>query len=121
MFGRILAKLPGFFQMMYTFVVVLIGWMLFYFTDIGRLREFVRASLFINGVTDTLASSVLTGRLFLIIICVIACTPLPKKVGLYVTKGNLRYAVPAFNAVMLGVSFMLVLAQTFNPFLYFNF
>jgi hypothetical protein len=102
-------------------MVVLAGWALFYYTDMGRLWGFVKAGLFMNGAVDVLARSVLTGRLFLIVICFIACTPLPKRAGQYLTKGNLKYAVPVFNAVMLGTSFMLVLAQTFNPFLYFNF
>lgn len=118
-FGRVLMRLPDFIRIIYCLLLVLVGWILFYFTSLERIMAFFRAALFQNGVTDVLSTSIFNGHVFLLIICVVACTPLPRNIATYFRA--FRYVTPLYTAVMLLSSFMLVIAQTFSPFLYFAF
>lgn len=119
--GGLLKKLPTVVGRLYSLLVILGGWMLFYFTDLHRLPGFIKACLFMNGATDYLAGSVAMGHVFLLIACVLACTPYPKRLAAKLTRGGLRVTVPVFNAVMIAVSYILIVAQTYNPFLYYIF
>ena len=117
--GSLLERLPGIFGIIYNIAAVLFGWMLFYFTDFARLGDFFRASMFQNGATDVLTTSVFTGRIFLIVVCIIGCTPIPRRIA--ESLRGFRLITPIFSAALLIISFMLVMAQTFSPFLYFAF
>lgn len=77
---RFLEKLPSFAQHIYTMFIVIIGWGLFYFTDMSQLGGFL-ADLFNfgNGLCGGQALTLILSYLPLLVIAAIASTPLGAK------------------------------------------
>ncbi len=59
-------------------------------------------------------------RLILIIVLVLAATPLPKRIAARLTQ-RAGVFVPLFNMLIIAGSYILIVAQTYNPFLYYAF
>lgn len=125
LFGGRLLRLPRVIGTVYTFIIVMFGWGLFYFTDFSQLGIFITHAFGINAkLYDLMTVSTLTKNLWLIIVCFIAATPLPK---IIYTKTLARTPAGAqiFGSVLMIASFavcyIMLVGQTFNPFLYFRF
>ena len=124
-----LEKIPAFFRHLYTLIIVLFGWLLFVFEDIGAGFEYIKNMFGINGAGLLIASDAyeITRNLVFVAILCVACTPLPKKLfyKLYFNEGKFgtvyRYAVPVVATVFLTVSIAYLVDSSFNPFLYFRF
>ena len=83
-----------------------------------------------NGFNDTSTSIILQNNLFLLIFCIIASTPLLKNFGTYLKRLHLiNHRIPhivyAYDAVMPAVlvvlSLLALVGNSYNPFLYFQF
>jgi alginate O-acetyltransferase complex protein AlgI len=109
--------------MIYTFPAVVLGWSLFYFTDIGRLGAFLQSLFGQNGFAGTETLSMWAGRLPLILICVVAASPWPKIwVERYLKNPALYPALSmCYNSLALLLSTAYLAGQSYNPFLYFRF
>lgn len=122
-FNGKLLKLPTPVGVIYSMIVVVFGWSLFYFTDMSRLGAFLKAAFGGNGMfSDATAMSVLWSNIFLIAILAIASTDIIK-IGykkLEKTKAA-TVAVPIAVMVSMLVCFTMLVGQTYNPFLYFRF
>ncbi len=121
---NILEKLPAVLKHFYSLGIIVFGWAIFYFTDMSRLYAFIKAALG-SGVplVNFVAETTFLSNLWLIIILIIASTPLPKKVlrALENKWPTLSFGEPVMMVVSLFISFILLLGQTYNPFLYFRF
>ncbi len=126
---KALEKIPSFFRHAYTLLIVLFGWLLFVFEDIGAGFEYLKNMFGINGsgfINSADAYEITRNIVFVIILC-IACTPLPKKLfyKLYFSERKFanvyRYAVPACCLIFLAISTAYLVDSSFNPFLYFRF
>lgn len=120
---KFLDKLPSFVQHIYTLFIVIIGWGLFYFTDVGQLGEFM-ADLFNfgNGICGNQAFNLIMSNLPMLIIAAVASTPLAAM--LYNRFEHTRFMwIPETLYCMgvLGVSTASLVNQSYNPFLYFRF
>lgn len=120
---RFLDKLPKLIQHIYTIIIVLIGWGLFYFTDIAQLGTFL-GDLFnpVNGAFSESSLNLTLSYLPLLLAAGIASTPLGAK--LYSKVADKKYiwiAETAFVALILFVSTASLVNQSYNPFLYFRF
>ena len=123
---RFLEKIPRFFRHVYALLAVLLGWVLFASADIGAAGGLFRAMAGIGvPLTDGTALFRLTGAAALLILCVIGSTELPKKCAAALERTLPR---PVFRwlsyAVLLAVLFMslsFLVADSYNPFLYFRF
>lgn len=122
-FKKVLDKLPSAVQHIYTMFVVVIGWGLFYFTDMGELGTFlVDLFNFGNGICGEQALNLILSYLPLIIVAAIASTPIAAK--LYTKVQNAKYigfAQTAFVAIILVICTASLVNQSYNPFLYFRF
>ena len=124
---RRLEKCPKAVGWLYSTVIVLIGWALFYFTDTARLFAFFGA-LFGGGVSDPALWITIQNNLFWIILSVVFCAPvLPKIKSLAAARcpnGDTSVLVPV-QAVcccgMLLICTALLVGQSYNPFLYYRF
>ncbi|MCL2604831.1 MAG: MBOAT family protein [Defluviitaleaceae bacterium] len=117
-------KIAGVLPMIYTFPAVVLGWVIFYFTDFARLVEFLRSLLGYNGFAGTETFTFWLGRFPLILICVAAASPKPKIwAERLINKGSSLYPTLSlcYNSVLLLLSTAFLAGQTFNPFIYFRF
>ena len=125
----------------YTLVVVLFGWMLFYYTDLSELWVAVKGLFALNGnpwMSLSVQSELFAHAVFLPI-AVLACTPLIPAFGKLferlrsrVTEGKSggvgMVAVTVYDAVtavipvlLVFLSLLCLVGDSYNPFLYFQF
>lgn len=120
---KFLDRLPSFIQHIYTLFIIIIGWGLFYFTDVGQLGEFmVDLFNFGNGICGDQAFNLIMSNLPMLIIAAVASTPLAKM--LYTRFEHRRFMwIPETLYCMgvLAVSTASLVNQSYNPFLYFRF
>lgn len=120
---KFLDRLPSFVQHIYTLFIIIIGWGLFYFTDVGQLGEFmVDLFNFGNGICGNQAFNLIMNNLPMLIIAAVASTPLATM--LYTRFEHRRFMwIPETLYCMgvLVVSTASLVNQSYNPFLYFRF
>ncbi len=124
-FGKALQKIPAPLCYIYTMFFVMMGWALFYFTDMNALWTFIK-SAFGSGAAlyDLTAVSAFRTNLWLLIACAAASTPVPSIAYNFLCgKSNIFASVtqPLLVIAGLGACFVLLVGQTYNPFLYFRF
>ena len=113
----------------YCLLAVFFGWILFHFTDI-RLGWTVFADLFganANPLSDFVTRTLLGNKIFLLLVSALACTPLVSTLG---KRLDLRFGearawrilrdclVPV---ALLLLSTCMLVGESYNPFLYFQF
>lgn len=120
---KFLDRLPSFIQHIYTLFIIIIGWGLFYFTDVGQLGKFmVDLFNFGNGICGNQAFNLIMSNLPMLIIAAVASTPLATM--LYTRFEHTRFMwIPETLYCMgvLAVSTASLVNQSYNPFLYFRF
>ena len=120
---KFLDRLPSFVQHIYTLFIVIIGWGLFYFSDVGQLGEFmIDLFNFGNGICGDQAFNLIMSNLPMLIIAAVASTPLAAM--LYNRFEHTRFMwIPETLYCMgvLAVSTASLVNQSYNPFLYFRF
>lgn len=120
-----LQKAPAVLAHLYTMFFVCISWLIFYFTDLGEGLTCLKA-MFGVGVSSFATPTVvydLLRYLPLLLICVLAATPLPKR--LFDALKN-RFVTMRYAQVLLIAGVFLVITaylvdSTFSPFLYYRF
>lgn len=123
-----LKKAPSFLTHVYTLFVVWIGWTLFAFDDLSAGISYLKAMFGVNnvGVINKEGMYLLLNYAVLLIVLIIACTNVPKRIASYVLDKNRdSVLVPCLrSAFIVGVfiiSLSYLVASTYNPFLYFRF
>ena len=118
-----LDRLPAVLRHIYTLFIVMIGWGLFYFTDVGQLFTFLGDLFnFGNGVMSQSAFALTVSYLPMLVIAGVASTPLGAKLyGKVRDKKYIWIAETAFCLLVLLVSTAGLVQQSYNPFLYFRF
>lgn len=116
----------------YLLTTVYFGWVFFKFTDFGLLGSVLKGMFCLNGNSLTTYESVtfITGYIFFFIICAVACTPVIKylkklliKAGRSSLAANIVYRACdiASPAVLIVLSSITLVGDSYNPFLYFQF
>jgi alginate O-acetyltransferase complex protein AlgI len=125
---RLLEKAPALVSRLYTLLAVVIGWVIFAFDDLGRGVAYL-GQMFGAGVpfANSRALFLLGGNFLLLVILVVASTPLSSRLaGKLLTRWHTR---PVLSAVGANIVFVAVfvtsvaylVGSTYNPFLYFRF
>ncbi len=129
-FGKVLDKLPTVFSHIYVLIVIIFGWLLFYFEDMGAMGQCLKAMFGAAPAVDDITVSLLKGSCFVIAAGIIFSCPV---YGFIVKKAEAaaQKSVAArviFQIVgmilllgVLTVSSLLLVKQTYNPFLYFRY
>ena len=124
--NNVLEKLPNFVQILYTFIIVMIGWVMFFCTSLKDLGVYRGNMMGLggHGFIDSTGLYYLFTNLILIVICFIACGPTAwkkiQKCALKAGKARQVVATVAYIAIFI-LSLAYLVNATYNPFLYFRF
>ena len=132
---KYLEKIPGVLRWAATFLLLVVGWNIFYFTDGTRLLESFRVMLGAagTGFADEQLRISFINNLPLLILCILGSTPLPQIVGNTFgmlcaskdgggKKSRIYVAVTyVYDLLLLALCTVALVSSTFNAFLYFRF
>lgn len=129
-----LNRIPSGIRIGFTFFLVVLGWVLFYFTDLGRMGSFFKVLAgFGAGLSSEQTNITLLNSLPLLCLCILGSTPLPRTAGIIFTNllsGRDRslarqriYAGTtfAFDLLLIGLCTVSLIGSTLDAFLYFRF
>lgn len=117
---------------LYTLVVVYIGWFFFRFEDLAVAKMALKGLFGAStaGLTDAVSALTFKNNLFFLIVAVLACLPtapwLRRKMQEYGEKSavfhklNVVFAV-AIPPLMVFLSLLALVGDSYNAFIYFNF
>ncbi len=127
-------KWPVWVKQIYSKLVIIIGFWIFYFVDIGQLGQFFQhifcISIFTHGVSlfDAVTWSSLVNNCFLIAVAIACSLPIFPKIKTFVLQNRNegvyvagRWCAIVGCVLLLAISSMLLVDATNNPFLYFRF
>lgn len=128
---KILQKIPAFFSHTYLLVVVFFGWILFRFSDFQFIPVVLKGLFGLNGnaLLDFETRTLLTSNLIFIIVALFSVTPVVKHIG-NALKGHQEgsvhskiYSVASIvlPVILLFLSTLALVGDSYNPFLYFQF
>lgn len=124
--GEVLERLPNAARHVYTLILVMAGWVLFFSPSLGGAAAYLGAMFGIGGkgLIDMTGFYYLKSGLILGIIAAIGSTPLPYRKFTDLLWKEERY-MQAISIVMYAGIFLISTAylvnDTYNPFLYFRF
>ena len=122
---KLLDRLPAVCGHIYMLLLVLMGWVLFAIDDWSALRDYLGSMFGSNGFAGKETAYIALKYLGLLMICVVASTPLFKNLAdkiLPKIPSVIRVIVVNLVLVLLLlVSVSLVVGDSYNPFLYFRF
>ena len=127
-----LERIPDPLRPVIVFVIVMLGWILFKFTDFHMLGTAIKGlfGLNRNGFSSRTVGLAIRNNWFFLIVCLLAVTPFwrnlrrilanlsKKAAALYWINGVWEIAQPV---LLLVVSAMALAGNSYNPFLYFQF
>ena len=130
-----LGKIPGFVRQFCTFLLVVLGWVLFYCTDLSRLGTTFGVLFGFKGAgfSNSQIGITLLNNLPLLLVCILGSTQLPRFLGMLFgglcadkpgeNKKRKLYicVVYVFDLLILALSTISLVGSSYNPFLYFRF
>ena len=124
----VLKRTPGLIRRIVTLFLIVIGWTVFYYTDMPQMIKHLGAmfSIGASGLTDPVTMAVLRKYTVFPIVAMIASTPvLPKVCGAFTSlcrnKTVNEVLSLAYLSVLLYLSMIFMVGQSYNPFIYFRF
>ncbi|MGN0691794.1 MAG: MBOAT family protein, partial [Oscillospiraceae bacterium] len=123
--GKLLEKLPSAVSTVYTFLLVVFGWVLFDTDTLGDAVMFFKAMFGGTGVfADNYSLYMLASNIVMLAICAIGSTSLPDKLYSKLNRKSgaaVSYAMPVIQAAVLLICTAFLTDATYNPFMYFRF
>ncbi len=119
----------------YTLIVVWFGWFLFRFDDMALMGDALTCLFgFGNGFADFAARTTFLNYLFILIVAVMACTPIvpwlnriltasaqSRRLSAGASRAVLNMIAAAAPVLLLLLSILALVGASYNPFLYFRF
>jgi alginate O-acetyltransferase complex protein AlgI len=130
--NSLLKRLPQAVSHIYLLLLMLLGWVIFYYTDLGAAGQFY-LTLFGaagGGLVDTSSGLVLQNNIIFLVIAIICCLPLArylKNLAATLAKRGKTWAISIFALrhvwliVLLVFSTAMLVGNSYNPFIYFRF
>lgn len=120
--GGILKKTPGFIKHVYALFLIVMGWVLFVFTDTEQMFAFIGRLFGTAGFADAAAVGELVTWIPTLAVAVFAALPLGS--GLW-RKLDGKAIKPVLDAALVLIALVLctasLISSSYNPFLYFRF
>ena len=124
-FGKILGKLPSAVSMLYTFVMVLFGWVLFDTDTLADAGRYYAAMFGAGGsLVDSYARYTIASNAVMLVLCILISGGLGSRLISFCEEKNKRASAVAGVAVKIGgllICTAYLVGATYNPFLYFRF
>lgn len=123
------SRWPRFLSHAYLLLIVVVGWVLFYFTDLSRAAEHLAIMFGLSGVpvSDFFVKVTLANHIFWLLGAIVFCFPLflAMQNGLQMLTRRFPHASAAlaavFSLVLLWLATAHLVGRTYNPFLYYRF
>ena len=123
-YGKLLQKLPAFVRQIYTFLLVVFGWVLFEMETLGDAGAYLKAMFGGAGFADSRTLYLLSCYFLLFLICIFASASWGKRI-----YSRLSKRLPKVMQAVLPVSVLLLMVvctaylvdAAYSPFLYFRF
>jgi len=128
--AKLLEKVPRFISHVYLLFIAVVGWAIFYFTDLSRLTSFfsVMFGTAGNSFWDVALGIQLKANFFWMTLAIIFCMPVSDFFGKLLEKHLspkqlkiIPYANTLLNVGLLLTSVAFLVGKSYNPFLYFRF
>ena len=125
--GKCLDKLPRLLKHIYTLFIVVVGFTIFTFDDLSKLKDYLGVMFGLNGMPlmDNDFKFYCVNYGILLISAIIFATPIYPKVKEYANSSTHRTAYSVFGGVVFCFLFILCVSYlvnaSYNPFLYFRF
>ena len=122
----VLDRLPDVVRHIYSIVLVVIGWVLFFSSSFGQAADYIRVMFGAgaHGFADRESMYLLTSNLILWLILIIGSTPLVHFRYEHMLRTK-KWNTTIINSVVYVALFIVCIAylvtETYNPFLYFRF
>ncbi|KPU44355.1 peptidoglycan O-acetyltransferase [Oxobacter pfennigii] len=121
-----MARWPKAVRHIYLLLSVIIGWVIFEFTNLTDMASFLRIMFGAGGnvAFDNQVIAKLNIYAYLYIACMIAASPWPKKLALLFKRSYFniyRAAANVYYCVLMFFSTAYMVGSTYNPFIYFRF
>ena len=130
-FLKVLNKIPSLFSRAYLLIVVFFGWILFRFSDFSFIPVVVKGLFGLNGndILDFETKTLITGNIIFIAVAILCVTPLAKNIAekMKPQKKGTAYSViynilgAVIPVILLILSTVNLVGDSYNPFLYFQF
>lgn len=124
--GKLLMKLPSIVSHVYLIIIVMVGWVFFYYIDILQAVDFIKILFgFTHNPISNLKFEVeFFNYIIFMIFAILMSTPIFKNINNYIKSKNNSFDElfsAVFNGIILIVITIMLVGQTYNPFLYFRF
>lgn len=122
----VLDRLPDVVRHIYSIVLVVIGWVLFFSSSFGQASDYIRVMFGAgaHGFADRESMYLLTSNLILWLILIFGSTPLVHFRYEHMLRSK-KWNTTIINSVVYAALFIVCIAylvtETYNPFLYFRF
>ena len=122
----VLDRLPDVVRHIYSIVLVVIGWVLFFSSSFGQAADYIRVMFGAgaHGFADRESMYLLTSNLILWLILIFGSTPLVHFKYEHMLRSK-KWNTTIINSVVYAALFIVCIAylvtETYNPFLYFRF
>ena len=118
---KLLKKLPRCIGHIYTVFAFMMGWVLFYFVDLGQLGTFL-GNLFRYSPTSRENLHFIAAFLPLMALSIFAATPIGSRLRAKFAENTvMRWACLAAASVVMLLCVAALASQSYNPFIYFRF
>jgi alginate O-acetyltransferase complex protein AlgI len=124
---KVLERIPKFISHVYLIFIALVGWAIFYFTDLGTLGHFFKV-LFGAAPNDSWSISLtesIKSHIWWMLLALLCCMPVYHWIQSALEKRLSRNAhfwtLATIAFIMFLISVTLLVGNTYNPFLYFRF
>ncbi len=121
-------KIPVFLRHIYSKIIIVIGFGIFYFENLSDLGTFFKCLVGLNhnSLIDETVKMSAVNNVFLIAVALIACFPVSKLFTLQKSSSPARLRIISttkliYTIALLLISSVLLVDSTNNPFLYFRF
>ncbi|MFZ2537598.1 MAG: hypothetical protein WAX04_01695, partial [Oscillospiraceae bacterium] len=124
--SKLLQKLPRFIQWLYSFLLIVLGWVLFEMRTVGEIGGFFAAMFGLNGAGafETQSFYLISSNLLIFVICAIGSTTTLRYFSKpFENKSPYVYKIIKliFEFTIFAICICYLVTSGYNPFLYFNF